>query len=59
MEDHRALVRNYDWISSPARCAAWLGTYEGLLRALKRKGTVTKVGCMLHGDPYCGYQIDW
>ena len=59
VEDHRALVRNYDWISSPARCAAWLGTYEGLLRALKRKGTVTKVGCMLHGDPYCGYQIDW
>ena len=59
VEDHRALVRNYDWISSPARCAAWLGTYEGLLQALKRKGTVTKVGCMLHGDPYCGYQIDW
>ncbi len=59
VEDHRALVRNYDWISSPARCAAWLGTYEGLLRALKRKGTVTKVGCMLHGDPSCGYQIDW
>jgi len=59
VEDHRALVRNYDWISSPARCAAWLGTYEGLLRALKRKGTVTKVGCMLRGDPYCGYQIDW
>src|SRR5437899_2490534 len=35
------------------------GTYEGLLRTLKRKGTVTKVGCLLHGDPYCGYQIDW
>ncbi len=57
--DHRALLRDYDWMSSPARCAAWLGTYEGLLRALKRKGTVTKVGCMLRGDPYCGYQIDW
>src|SRR5207247_2284613 len=26
VEDHRAVFRNYDWMSSPARCAAWLGT---------------------------------
>jgi len=59
VQDHRALVKNYDWMSSPARCAAWLGTYEGLVRALRKKGTVTKVACMLRGDPFCGYQIDW
>jgi len=22
-------------------------------------GTVTKIACILRGDPYCGYRIDW
>jgi len=59
VEDHRAVFRNYDWMSSPARCAAWLGTYEGSLAMLGIAGTVTKIACILRGDPYCGYRIDW
>ncbi|TLZ92870.1 MAG: hypothetical protein E6J95_08525 [Methanobacteriota archaeon] len=59
VQGHRALLKNYDWISSPARCAAWLGAYEGFVQMLKIEATVTKVACMLRGDPYCGYQLDW
>ena len=59
IQDRRAIMKNYDWISSPARCAAWLGSYEGGLAMLGRKGTVSKVACMLRGDSYCGYLIEW
>jgi DNA-binding MarR family transcriptional regulator len=59
VHDHQVLMKNYDWLSSPARCAAWLGTYEGLLTIIGAEGTVTKVACMLRGDPYCGYRFDW
>ncbi len=56
----RALIKNYDWISSPARCAAWLGIYEGsLLAAGYKHGSVKKVACILQGDPYCGYELEW
>lgn len=56
----RALVKNYDWISSPARCAAWQGTYEGALAVSGHpKATVRKVACILKGDPYCGYELEW
>ncbi len=56
----RALVKNYDWISSPARCMAWFGVYEGALLATGRKhGSVKKVACILKGDPYCGYVLEW
>ena len=56
----RALVKNYDWITSPTRCAAWLGTYEGALLASGYKhATVRKVACILKGDPYCGYELEW
>ncbi len=56
----RALVKNYDWISSPARCAAWIGTYEGaLIVSGHPKATVRKVACILLGDPYCGYELEW
>ncbi len=58
-QDHHAILKNYDWLSSPARCAAWLGTYEGLLSVIGIEGRVTKVACMLRGDPYCGYEIEW
>ena len=54
-----ALMKNYDWISSPARCMAWLGTYEGAMLMLRVDATVTKVSCILRGDPYCGYLIEW
>jgi DNA-binding MarR family transcriptional regulator len=59
VEDRHAIVKNYDWISSPARCAAWHGAYEGFLDMTGVEGTVTKVACMLRNDPYCGYRIDW
>ncbi len=56
----RALAKNYDWISSPARCAAWQGIYEGTLANYgSKRVTVRKVACMLKGDPYCGYEIEW
>lgn len=56
----RALAKNYDWISSPARCSAWMGTYEGVLASYgSKRVAVRKVACMLKGDPYCGYEIEW
>jgi len=54
-----ALMKSYDWMSSPARCALRLGMYEGLLAMVGVRGTVSKVACMLRGDPYCGYEIGW
>jgi DNA-binding MarR family transcriptional regulator len=59
IQGQRALMRNYDWMSSPARCAAWLGTYEGAMAMLGVPAKVTKVACMLRGEKYCGYAIDW
>ncbi|HKW43820.1 MAG TPA: winged helix-turn-helix domain-containing protein [Thermoplasmata archaeon] len=59
VHDHRAVLKNFDWISSPARCAAWLGTYEGTLSMIGLEGRVEKVACILKGDPYCGYAIEW
>ncbi len=60
VKGRRALAKNYDWISSPVRCAAWLGTYEGAIRAAGYKhSSVRKVACILKGDPYCGYELEW
>jgi predicted hydrocarbon binding protein/DNA-binding transcriptional ArsR family regulator len=60
VKGRRALAKNYDWISSPTRCAAWLGVYEGVIRGYGFKNIeVRKVACMLKGDPYCGYEIEW
>ncbi len=56
----RALLKNYDWISSPVRCSAWLGTYEGTFLGFGFKHvSVRKVACILRGDPYCGYEVEW
>lgn len=57
--ERRALVKNFDWVSSPARCAAWWGTYEGVLRLKGLDGRVDKIACILDGHPYCGYRIEW
>ncbi len=59
IDGRRALMKNFDWVSSPARCMAWLGTYEGGLQAIGQKASVRKVACILRGDPYCGYAIEW
>lgn len=58
-KENRAIFKNYDWMSSRARCAAWLGMYEGSFKLTGKTATVTKISCMLHGDPYCGYRLDW
>src|SRR5712691_5337124 len=54
-----ALMKSVDWMSSPARCALRLGMYEGILAMVGIRGTVSKVACMLRGDPYCGHEIGW
>lgn len=59
IEGRRALMKNYDWMSSPARCMAWLGTIEGGLALAGHRAAVRKVACMLKGDAYCGYSIEW
>ena len=57
--DGGAHLKHYDWLSSPARCAAWLGTYEGSLAFRKTDGTVRKLECILRGDEFCGYAVEW
>ena len=61
VELHRsqALVKHFDWLSSPARCNGWLGVYEGILRMRRMRATVEKSACMLKGDGYCGYLVRW
>ena len=45
---------------SPARCSAWLGVYEGAIHSYGfQHVSVRKVACILKGDPYCGYEIEW
>ena len=59
VERNQALVKLFEWLSSPARCAGWVGVFEGVLRLKGLKGSVEKRGCMLHGDDYCGYLMRW
>jgi len=55
----RAEFRNYDWLSSRARCAAWHGSYEGAMAWIGINATVTKRECILRDDEFCGYLIGW
>ncbi len=55
----RAHFKQFDWLSSPARCQAWLGTYEGAFALKKIPARVRKAECLLKGDEYCGYVADW
>ncbi len=57
--NRRAHFMQYDWLSSPGRCATWLGTYEGSFAFKKVRATVRKQECLLKGDPYCGYVAEW
>ena len=54
-----ALMRNFDWMSSPARCAAWQGTYEGVMLLKGLESKVTKIACLRKGRQYCGYAMEW
>ncbi len=55
----RAHFKQFDWLSSPARCMAWLGTHEGAFALKKIPARVRKAECLLKGDEYCGYVADW
>ena len=55
----RAHFMQYDWLSSPGRCAAWLGNYEGLTTLKNSEAVVEKVECLLRGDEFCGYVAEW
>lgn len=59
VEDHQARVYNYDWVSSPGKCASLQGTYEGALRFRKMRGKVTKFRCRREGDECCAYLLEW
>ena len=59
IEGHAVHFKQYDWLSSPARCAAWLGTYQGSFRIKKVKAEVVKQECILRGDEFCGYRATW
>lgn len=55
----RAVIRNFDWVSAPVRCKAWLGAYEGVMILKGLSPRVRKVACILRGNPYCGYVLEW
>ncbi len=59
VQGNQALVKLFEWLSSPARCAGWLGVFEGTLRLKGLEGRVEKRSCVLEGDGYCGYLIRW
>ncbi len=59
VSEGHAWFKHFDWLSSPARCAAWHGTYEGGLVLKNVEGTVRKSECLLRGDEFCGYIAEW
>lgn len=54
-----AKFQHYDLAPVPAFCAAVHGTYEGILRARRVEGTVTKTRCLRSGDDRCEYLVRW
>jgi len=54
-----ARFKHYDWEPTPAMCAMFHGTYEGVLRARRGVGTVTKTRCVRRGDELCEYYARW
>lgn len=59
VSNRRAVIRNFDWVSTPVRCKAWLGVYEGIMVLKGLSPRVRKVACILRGNPYCGYVLEW
>lgn len=55
----RAAFLHYDWMPTPAFCALFQGTYEGILRARGVNGRVTKTRCVRLGDDRCEYVVEW
>jgi len=54
-----AHFKHYDWLSSPARCNAWLGTYQGAFDVRRKAAEIRKAECLLRGDEFCGYVATW
>lgn len=50
---------HFDWMPTPAMCAVFYGTYEGVLKARGVKGRVTKLRCVRLGDDHCEYMVEW
>lgn len=55
----RALFLHYDWMPTPAFCALFQGTYEGILKARGVNGRVAKTRCVRMGDDRCEYVVEW
>jgi len=55
----RVHFKLYEWASSPARCAGWLGSWEGLFKLRKLSARIEKQQCVLQGDEFCGYYAEW
>jgi len=55
----RAVFMHYDWMPAPSFCSVFQGTYEGVLKARKVVGTVTKTRCVRRGDDHCEYLVEW
>ncbi len=55
----QTLFKQFDWLSSPARCMAWQGTYEGAFRLKRVDAVVEKRACILEGKEFCGYLASW
>jgi len=50
---------HFDWEPTPWMCALIQGCYEGVLRARRAKGRVTKTRCVRLGDDHCEYLAEW
>lgn len=50
---------HFDWSPTPAMCAIFQGTYEGVLHSRRVRGTVEKVKCVRSGDEACEYLAKW
>jgi len=55
----RAVFLHFDVNPPPSFCMIFQGAYEGVLRARKVVGTVTKTRCVRRGDDHCEYLVEW
>lgn len=57
VEASQILISVHHWLTSPARCAAWVGALKGVLRMLGLKGIVRETSCSLVQGGDCRYQV--
>jgi DNA-binding MarR family transcriptional regulator len=56
---HKAVMRHYDWMPTPAMCAMFHGIYEGIMSARGVSGSVVKSSCVRSGSDCCEYRVSW